>query len=133
MVVSQNRGTPIQSPKYHNPCYRNPQNGTPNFGNPPPPPPPAYLQGYNITISGQSPKFSSYGLQSFEAPAEVLQTCVQLIAPDARITPKSLNSTTQTFKFLNPRSCNPNLLHPQHVTQPNTQTQKECTQKGKHP
>ena len=31
MVVSQNKGTPIQTPKYYDPYYRNPQ-GTPNFG-----------------------------------------------------------------------------------------------------
>ena len=32
MVVSQNRGTPIWTPKYYNPYYRDPQKGTPNFG-----------------------------------------------------------------------------------------------------
>ena len=32
MVVSLNRGTPIWTPKYYNPYYGDPQNGTPNFG-----------------------------------------------------------------------------------------------------
>ena len=31
MVVSQNRGTPLQTPKFYNPYDRDPQNGTPNF------------------------------------------------------------------------------------------------------
>ena len=35
LVVSQNRGTPMQTPKYYNPYYRDPQKGTPNFGKPP--------------------------------------------------------------------------------------------------
>ena len=35
MVVSLNRGTPIQTPKYYGPYYWYPQNGTPNFGKPP--------------------------------------------------------------------------------------------------
>ena len=34
LVVSQNKGTPIQTPKYYNPYYRDPQKGTPNFGKP---------------------------------------------------------------------------------------------------
>ena len=32
LVVSQNKGTPILTPKYYSPY---PQKGTPNFGNPP--------------------------------------------------------------------------------------------------
>ena len=32
MVVSQNKGTPIQTPKYYNPYYGDPQKGTLNFG-----------------------------------------------------------------------------------------------------
>ena len=47
MVVSQNRGTPIQTPKYFNPCYCDPQKGTPNFWKPP------YLGGANL---GQLPR-----------------------------------------------------------------------------
>ena len=35
MVVSQNKGTPIQTPKYYSPYYGDPQKGTPNFGKPP--------------------------------------------------------------------------------------------------
>ena len=35
MVVSQNRGTPIQTLKYYSPHYRDPQKGTPNIGKPP--------------------------------------------------------------------------------------------------
>ena len=35
MVVSQNRGTPIQTQKYYSPYYWDPQTGTPNFGKPP--------------------------------------------------------------------------------------------------
>ena len=35
MVVSQNKGTPIWTPKYYGPYYRDPQNGTLNFGKPP--------------------------------------------------------------------------------------------------
>ena len=35
MVVSQNRGNPIYTPKYYNPYSWDPQNGTPNFGKPP--------------------------------------------------------------------------------------------------
>ena len=35
MVVSQNKGTPIWTPKYYSPYYGDPQNGTPNFGKPP--------------------------------------------------------------------------------------------------
>ena len=27
-----NRGAPLQTPKYYSPYYRDPQNGTPNFG-----------------------------------------------------------------------------------------------------
>ena len=34
MVVSQNSGTPTQTPKYYNPYYRDTQKGTPNFGKP---------------------------------------------------------------------------------------------------
>ena len=33
MVVSQNRGTPIPTPKHYNPYYWDPQNGIPNSGN----------------------------------------------------------------------------------------------------
>ena len=29
------RGTPIQTPKYYKPFYKDTQNGTPNFGQPP--------------------------------------------------------------------------------------------------
>ena len=35
MVVSPNRGTRIQTPKYYSPCYGDPQNGTLNYGKPP--------------------------------------------------------------------------------------------------
>ncbi len=35
MVVSQNQGTPIWTPKYYSPYYWDPQNGTLNFGKPP--------------------------------------------------------------------------------------------------
>ena len=35
MVVSQNKGTPISTPKYCSPYYGDPQKGTPNFGKPP--------------------------------------------------------------------------------------------------
>ena len=34
LVVSLNKGTPIWTPDYYHPCYEDPQNGTPNFGNP---------------------------------------------------------------------------------------------------
>ena len=34
VVVSQNKGTPIQPPKYYNPYCGDPQNCTPDFGNP---------------------------------------------------------------------------------------------------
>ena len=32
MVVSLNKGTPIKTPIYYSPYYRDPQKGTPNFG-----------------------------------------------------------------------------------------------------
>ena len=35
VVVSQNRGTPIWTPKCYSPYYGTPQKGTLNFGNPP--------------------------------------------------------------------------------------------------
>ena len=35
MVVSQNKGTPIWTPIYHDPYYGDPQKGTPNFGKTP--------------------------------------------------------------------------------------------------
>ena len=35
MVLSLNGGTLIQTPKYYNPYYGDPQNSTPNFGEPP--------------------------------------------------------------------------------------------------
>ena len=35
MVVSQKKGTPIQTPIYYGPYYGDPQNGTPNFRKPP--------------------------------------------------------------------------------------------------
>ena len=35
MVVSQKKGTPIQTLIYYNPYYEDPKKGTPNFGNPP--------------------------------------------------------------------------------------------------
>ena len=35
MVVSQNKGTPMETQKYFNPYYWDPQNGTHNFGKPP--------------------------------------------------------------------------------------------------
>ena len=35
MVVSQNKGTPTQTPKYYSPYYGDPPKGTPNFGKPP--------------------------------------------------------------------------------------------------
>ena len=35
LAVSQNKGTPIWTPIYYNPYYRDPQKGTPNFGKPP--------------------------------------------------------------------------------------------------
>ena len=31
MVVSEHKGTPIQTPKDYSPYYWDPQNGTPNF------------------------------------------------------------------------------------------------------
>ena len=31
MLVSQNKGTPILTPKYYDASYGDPQNGTPNF------------------------------------------------------------------------------------------------------
>ena len=35
MVVSQDGGTLIYTPKYDSPYYGEPQSGTPNFGKPP--------------------------------------------------------------------------------------------------
>ena len=35
MVVSQIRGTRIKTPICYNPCYRDPQTGTPDLGKPP--------------------------------------------------------------------------------------------------
>ena len=35
LVVSQNEGTQIYTPKYYSPHYGEPQNVTPNFGKPP--------------------------------------------------------------------------------------------------
>ena len=35
MVVSQNTGTPIWTPKYYSPYHRDPQKSTPNYGKPP--------------------------------------------------------------------------------------------------
>ena len=34
MVLSLNRGTPVEAPKCYNHCYRDLQKGTPNFGQP---------------------------------------------------------------------------------------------------
>ena len=35
LVVSQNKGTPILTPKYYSPYYGYPLKGAPNFGKPP--------------------------------------------------------------------------------------------------
>ena len=47
MVVSQNRGTPIQTPKYYNPYYKEPpKRGTPNFEKP------AYIGVQRVKFKG---------------------------------------------------------------------------------
>ena len=70
MLVSLNRGTPTQAPKYYNPYRRDPQKGTPNFGKL------QYFIGTRISSRRQGVCLGSY--KEFDSTPQRLVTCKPL-------------------------------------------------------